>query len=69
MHDGELAGDDTPGGLCLQAIPGSNAPVNKISVCKIERSIQAMKKEAEDYSALFQSDVQARGANAQSRIP
>ena len=69
MHDGELAGDDVPGGLCLQAIPGGSAPVNKISVSKVERSLSAMQKEAEDYSVLFQSDLQARGINAQSRIP
>ena len=64
MHDGELAGDDTPGGLCLQAIPGGSTPVNTISVSKVERSLQTMKKEAEDYSALFQSDLQARSMNA-----
>ena len=63
MHDGELAGDDTPGGLCLQAIPSgkggeANAGVrgsslNRISASNVEREPSHMKVEAETYSTLF----------------
>ena len=54
MHDGELAGDDIPGGLCLQAIPNTNANVNKLSAGGAPRNSQDMTTEAAKHSILFE---------------
>ena len=65
MHDGELAGDDNLGGLCLQAIPSSGAVaeegqegggVNRLSQGSVRRDRSQLHQEAEGYLQLFQSD-------------
>ena len=58
MHDGELAGDDTPKGLCLQAIPsnGGSEHQNAGKLGRVQREAEHMKIEAANYSALFRSE-------------
>ena len=64
MHDGELAGDDIPGGLCLQAIPnsGNAASANKLSATGPPRESQDMEKEVADYSRLFEKQAKEKNA-------
>ena len=65
MHDGELVGDEQPGGLCLQAIPSGKggdgqannrgaSSMNRISMSeRVQRESSHMKAEADIYSTLF----------------
>ena len=56
MHDGELAGGENLGGLCLQAIPcNSKGEVQQVST-EVNRKQEDMELEAQEYSNLFKSD-------------
>ncbi len=56
MHDGELAGTDSLGGLCLQAIPCNNRGEVQTSNQNVDRTKGQMEEEARKYMDLFETE-------------
>ena len=56
MHDGELAGTDSLGGLCLQAIPCNSRGEVQASNSNVNREKGEMEEEARQYMDLFENE-------------